>query len=295
MRKYLLAFLLTLLMASPAFAQTPQPIFGNGIDYASTIGSILTNYIGIIFILVFVLILLIVGGVIHMPTTGGSTIIVLIIFGILLVLAFVFPNFIKFPDYAAVPDNFKYYPLPGPAVDVLGMMGLPREWGYIPAIIYLFVLPFAAIYTLFWAFLVSLGIFHQPNVNRILALIVAFLTLPIGWFTKMVWALFAFMGGWSVAIFAVMFIGGIFFRGAGVMAKEYNAFSVYTRIKRDVEKFEDDSDRVIQQFADAGLGNEVERLKVKRDQLVSEMGHGRISRKGAKALFSKAAAEEKKA
>jgi hypothetical protein len=293
MRRYLLAvfLLISLLLANPAFAEQQQPIFGISIDFTSTLGTILTNYIGIVFILVFILILLIIGGVIHLPAMGGTSIITLIIFGILLLLAFVFPNFITFPDYASVPSNFKYYPLPGPAVEVLGMMGLPKEWGYVPAIIYLFVLPFAAIYTLFWAFLTSLGIFNQPNINRMLALIVTFLTIPIGWFTRMVWALFAFMGGWSVAIFAVMFIGGLFFRGAGVIAREYSVYSTYSRAKRDADKFQDHADSLIHQFQEAGKPEAVSALKSARIELVSQVGSGLLTRHAAEVQISKIASQ----
>jgi hypothetical protein len=236
MRRYLLATFLifTLLLANTAFAQQQQPIFGIGtIDLTSTLGTILTDYIGIIFIIVFIVLLLIIGGVIHFPSTGGGSILALIIFAVLLILAFVFPQFISFPDYLkTVPDNYKIWRLPGPAVQVITMMGLPAEWGYVPAIIYLFILPFAAIYTLFWAFLTSLRLFQQPNVNRILSLIVAFLTIPIGWFTRMVWALFAFMGAWSVAVFAAVFIAGIFFRGAGIVGKEFAEFRKLSDVRK---------------------------------------------------------------
>ena len=100
-------------------------------------------------------------------------------------------------------------------------MGLPAEWGYVPAIIYLFILPFAGIYTIVWAFLETLKIFKQKNINRTLALIITFLTIPVGLFVKMVWVLFSFMGAWSVAIFTATFVVGIFFKGYGITYKEY--------------------------------------------------------------------------
>jgi len=237
MRTYLLAvfLLFTLLLANSTFAQQQQPIInlGQGVDLTSTLGTILTNYIGIIFILIFIVILLVIGGVIHLPTSGGGSILALIIFAVLLILVFVFPQYINFPDYlTTVPSNYQIWPLPGPAVQAITMLGLPSSWGYVPAIIYLFILPFAAIYTLFWAFLTSLRIFSQPNVNRMLSLIVTFITIPIGWFTRMVWALFAFMGAWSIAVFAVMFIAGIFFRGAGIVGKEFSDFRALSDVRK---------------------------------------------------------------
>jgi len=220
MRKSLLVIfaLFSFLLVNSGIASAQFPAINLDFLYG-----ILIQYIGIIFILIFIVIFLFIGGVIHLPSSGGGSIVVLIIFAILLILAFSFPQFITFPDYVKeVPASFKYWPLPGPAAQGLQLIGLPIEWAYVPAILYLFVLPFAAIYTLFWAFLTTLQIFpSQRGVNRILALIVAFITIPVGWFTKMVWALFAFMGGWSVAVFAVMFIAGIFFRGAGVVGKQY--------------------------------------------------------------------------
>jgi len=220
--KQLLAtfFLSSLLLANIALAQVTAESIWN------TILSLLLQYVGIIFILIFILILLIISGVIK-PSLGGFSP-SLIIFLVLIILAFVLPQFITFPDYVKeVPDSFKAWKFPPGSEKALSLIGLPETWAYVPAIIYLFILPFAAIYTLFWAFLVTLAIFPQPNVNRMLALIVAFLTIPMGWFIKMVWALFSFMGIWSVAVFAVTFIAGIFFKGAGVVAREHAEFTKY--------------------------------------------------------------------
>ena len=224
---FLLIFL-TLLMNS-VFAQ----------DILTTISSILTPFVGVIFILIFVLLLLAIGGVLPKPTGGIPS--GLILFLILIVLFFVIPQFVPFPQYLEVPESFRYQPLPEAAKDALQLIGLPREWGYVPAIIYLFILPFAAIYTLVWAFLVTLGIFPQPNVNRILALIVAFMTIPMGWFTKIVWVLFSFMGAWSVAVFAATFVLGIFYRGAGLAAKQQQEFKKYAySVRRRIEQMIDE-------------------------------------------------------
>jgi MFS family permease len=190
-------------------------------DIAATITNILPSLTGVIFILVFILILLIIGGVIKKPAGGipWSS----IFFVLLIIALFIIPQFVPYPVNLEVPQNFKIYPLPSYAASVFEMLGLPSEWMYIPAIIYLFILPFAAIYTLAWAFLQSLGIFENvpASVNRVLAFIIAFLTIPIGWFIKIVWVLFSFMGIWSVVIFGATFIAGIFFRGYGTVRKEY--------------------------------------------------------------------------
>jgi hypothetical protein len=212
----LLTFLF--LFASSTFAQ----------DFLT---SILPQFVGVIFILIFILILLAIGGV--FPKPKGGLPLGLIAFLILIVLLFVIPQFIPFPQYLEVPESFKYQSLPEAAKDALQLIGLPREWGYVPAIIYLFILPFAAIYTLVWAFLVALGIFPQANVNRILALIIAFMTIPMGWFVKIVWILFSFMGAWSVAVFAATFVLGIFFRGAGAVAKQHQEYKKLVDIRKE--------------------------------------------------------------
>ncbi|MEM5875113.1 MAG: hypothetical protein QXW01_01275 [Candidatus Aenigmatarchaeota archaeon] len=181
---------------------------------------ILQTIFPVAFVLVFILILLWIGGVIR-PTGAGRFPFLLILFIISIVVLFVVPQYIPYPSYVEVPENFKMVPLPEYAARALVMLGLPSEWMYLPAIIYLFILPFAGIYAVVWAFLTSIRIFEGlSNVNRVLAFIITFLTIPVGWFTKIVWVTFSFMGIWSVVIFAATFILSTFFRGYGLVEKE---------------------------------------------------------------------------
>jgi uncharacterized protein YnzC (UPF0291/DUF896 family) len=64
----------------------------------------------------------------------------------------------------------------------------------------------------------------SPNVNRVLAFIIAFLTIPMGWFVKLVWVLFSFLGAWSVVIFVATFVIGLFFRGFTISIREYEGY-----------------------------------------------------------------------
>jgi len=190
--------------------------------------------IGVAFIFIIVLILLALGGVFRGMHVGRG---ILGIIGMLILLAlfFVVPAFVEYPQLWPIPDSFKYIYLGKGVGVILQAIGLPAEWAYVPAILYLLILPFAAIYTLVWGFLTSLGIFPQPNVNKVLALIIAFLTLPMGLFTKMVWILFSFMGAWSVAIFAAVFILGIFFRGYGIVREQYvRSLKTYENVGREI-------------------------------------------------------------
>ncbi|MFH8119243.1 MAG: hypothetical protein QXS37_00325, partial [Candidatus Aenigmatarchaeota archaeon] len=206
-----------------------------GQDVFGQITSALKDYWGLIFILIFVLILLALGGVLKRPKGGMPT--GLIIFIILIVLLFILPQFVPYPQYLEVPESFRYYKLPDPAVEVLGYIGIPRDWGYVPAIIYLFILPFTAIYTLVWAFLSSLKIFEgMPRVNVVLAFVITFMTIPMGWFVKMVWVLFSFVGAWSVAVFVAVFVLGIMFRGYGIVTGEYYRASA-RKWREEAKKF----------------------------------------------------------
>jgi low affinity Fe/Cu permease len=281
--EFLIAFFLSLIFfADIALAQ----------DVIGTIWSLVYPYIGIIFIIIFVIVLLIIGGV-WRPSFGGSFASI-IIFIIAIAILFFLPQFITFPDYMkVVPASFKYWELPGPAKDAMQLIGLPREWGYIPAIIYLFILPFTAIFALFWAFLDTLGIIPQANVKRILALIVAFMTIPMGYFVKMVWVLFAFMGMWSVVVFAAIFILGIFFRGAGIVAREYSVFKTFSGLKKDADKVEEYADKLIQKARDKAMPEAVAGLESAKEQLVRQVASGGISRKAAETQLKKLASEYK--
>jgi membrane protein YdbS with pleckstrin-like domain len=202
-------------------------------DFNSLIGSIAS----VIFIVIFVIILLVLGGVLKRPGVGIPGF--LILFIILVIALFIVPMFVPYPHYLEIPENFKIAPLPSYAAQAFQMLGLPSEWMYVPAIIYLFILPFAAIYTLVWAFLQSLGIFTNvpSSVNRVLAFIITFLTIPMGWFVKLVWVLFSFMGAWSVVIFVATFLLGVFFRGLTIPRRELEEYKKFVlRSKKESQE-----------------------------------------------------------
>jgi hypothetical protein len=242
------------LLLSLTFAQ-------NANDFNSLIGGL----VSVVFIVIFVIILLILGGVIKKPSGRGIPGF-LILFIVLIIVLFVIPMFVPYPQYLEVPANFKIVPLPSYAAQVFVMLGLPEEWMYVPAIIYLFILPFAAIYTLVWAFLQSLGIFTNvpSSVNRILAFIVAFLTIPFGWFVKLVWVLFSFMGAWSVVIFVATFVIGVFFRGFGVARKEYvQALKSYENVGKELQSKLNELQKRVDELSSEDIEREVNRLSEK--------------------------------
>jgi len=231
---------------------------------ANETSSLLGGIASIVFILAFVVILLILGGVIKKVRGGIPGF--LIFFIVLVLVLFIIPMFIPYPQYIEVPENFKVAPLPSYAAQVFMMLGLPEEWMYVPAIIYLFILPFAAIYTLVWGFLQSLGMFTNvpSSINRVLAFIVAFLTIPMGWFVKLVWLLFSFMGAWSVAVFVATFVVGIFFRGYSVAKKEYSvALQTYESLQKDLQNKLSELQRKADELSQEDIEREVNRLAEK--------------------------------
>lgn len=232
MRKALLTVFTFILFTNLVFAQIPGMI-RDGIP-TRIVSKQISQYFGVIFILGFILLLLIIGGVISLPTGigrwGAIIIILILIFAIPYILLTYFSEY--FPSYAEVPENFKIAKLPDPIGKAFTLLGLPEEWSYVPAIIYLFIIPFVGIYTVVWSFLVATKIFDEPRVRRLLAFLITFLTIPVGWFIKLVWLLFAAMGAWSIAVFAMMFIVGVFFRGAGFVGKEYTAFQKLVNVRR---------------------------------------------------------------
>lgn len=132
----------------------------------------------------------------------------------------------------ATPANMQKTKLEGTFPSILTAMGLPDEWMWLPALFYLFIIPFVMIVTIVFGFLREIRIFTQTNgINFILALAIALSTLPLGAFVRMVNTIGATMGMWSVLAFAVMFFVGVFFMtlsrlsGWGVKTKITQEFS----------------------------------------------------------------------
>ena len=274
-------FILLIFLTQIVLAQAIEPTV-NGVGFTKKITPIIETFTSLIFVLIIILILLSLGGVIRLPRRKPS--LFYLVFIILIALAFLLPQFVEFPLPLEVPKNFKIYPLPTYMKDFIVMLGLPSEWAYVPAIIYLFILPFAAIYALVWAFLTTLEIFVGPQstkVNRLLAFIITFLTIPVGAFTRMVWVLFSFMGAWSVAIFAIMFIVGIFYRGGRYVKAEHLIYKATAERKREADEFRDWADEQIE-----GLPPETQ--SAARDEMrryYNRILKGEISPRTARARF----------
>ena len=219
--------LLTLLFLYLSFAQENQ------INFQEIANSI----VGILVIVIIVLILLYLGGI---WKPGRARIPwQFIIYLILIIVIFILPILQKvgvihiFPDKITseqlknwgFPQN-ENNRLPSLACKVFTIINLQEEVAcYLPEVIFLFILPFVAIFAITWGFLTQLRIFEgnpkEANLYALLAFIISFMTIPMGTFIILVAFWFSFMGAFSVAVFVAMFVAGVFFRGYEFTAGGY--------------------------------------------------------------------------
>lgn len=208
--------------------------------------------ISIVVIVIIILVLLYLGGLLKFR--GGGIIgrnLPLLFYMFLIIIIFILP-FVErlgiiniFPDNLddffyedkekkQVKDEYKGYvisPLPQPVCKVFMHLNISEIAAcYMPAFIYFFILPFAAIYAITWAFLKQLKIFEGLGrpLEALIAFIIAFMTLPMGTFLLFVAMWFSFTGVFSIAIFVAMVIAGVFLRGYGFIYSE--AYSVGLKI-----------------------------------------------------------------
>jgi hypothetical protein len=133
----------------------------------------------------------------------------MIVFGLIVLLLVIFPFIAKIPEKVVIPENWKLAKLPDFFVKGMVYLGLPKEWGYVPAFIYLVLLPFTAIFAVTWGFLRQLGIFEE-KVIRVLSLLIAFSTIPLGILTKVVYFYLGISGFLAISTFVVTFMLGLF-------------------------------------------------------------------------------------
>jgi len=275
MRK-LLALLpvMLLLIAQVAIAQQ---------DIVNTISNVLVQFSGVIFIIAFVIILLLIAGVLPRISIGGfgipwGTIGLLIALLIVMVVPFFIDLEWLTTQFNVTLVQYQQSPLPSEATTVLSdWLGLPKEWMYTPAIIYFFILPFAAVFALIYAFLASLNIWEgKNNINRLLAFIITIMTIPTGILTRMTMVMFVFLGMWVLAVFFVTFVVGVFYRGAGVIAKERATYKAMRGpLRAMAESFRKYADRKI---AAIGPGERVKQdvMRRTRDDIEEKIYLGEI-------------------
>jgi hypothetical protein len=205
------------------------------ISYSQT-NEIAATIISVIFILAVIITLLALAGVFKVRAIGGN-LVVSLLYGIIILVVFILPLLQRLGYIHIFPDRIDGETLkkwgfpqtnrfPDSVCNVLKMLTLQEEIAcYMPELLFLVILPFAAIFAIAYGFLWNLRIFRNvPNeagINRLLAFIIAFSTIPMGTFMILVAFWFSFMGGFSVAVFVAMFVLGVFFRGYRFVYKGY--------------------------------------------------------------------------
>lgn len=129
-----------------------------------------------------------------------------------LIAAFVFA-WINYNDsvFAGINvSNWRTFAIPQPYSNILQILGVPADWLFAPAIVYLFVLPFLVILTINYGFLNKMEIFG-PDANLIIAVAMSYMTIPFGIFVKFVAVTFSVLSAYSVISFAGLFIFGVIY------------------------------------------------------------------------------------
>jgi len=222
------------------------------ISYSQT-NELIATIVSVALIFAIIVILLALAGVLKVGRVGGN-IVVTLLYGVIILVVFVLPLLQRLGYIHIFPDRIDGETLkrwgfpqanrfPDSVCNVLKMLTLQEEIAcYMPEFLFLVILPFAAIFAIAYGFLWTLRIFRNvPNeagINRLLAFIIAFSTIPMGTFMILVAFWFSFMGGFSVAVFVAMFVLGVFFRGYEFVSKEYTrVVQTSTKIRSELKQF----------------------------------------------------------
>ncbi len=228
-----------ILLLSIIFAQVG--VSQQAVDLLANSASIILS---VIVVLSIVIVLLYLGGVIKGAPRGVP--LGLVIFSVIFFVVFILP-FLQaigvippiLPSEIKNAKAFMNAPFPEQIQPIMQKIFefiplQPKEVvNYIDGVIFLIILPFAALYAIVWGFLNHLKIFGEDEsakkINRVLAFIISLMTLPVGAFNIMIATIFAGLGWFAVVAFAIMFLGGVFFRGY--------AFTISAYYTAQVEKF----------------------------------------------------------
>jgi hypothetical protein len=176
----------------------------------------------------------------------------LVIFGLIVLFLVVLPFFVKIPEEAIIPKTWKLTKLPEFMVRGMTYLGFPRDWGYVPAFIYLVIIPFAAILAIVWGFLNQLRIFDK-KVVRVLSLLIAFSTIPVGIFSKMVYFYFAISGFIGISAFVAVFVLGTILIGTRGVGVQYAAVESIRTLNETLLALRREYDKLAEQLRKENL------------------------------------------
>ena len=78
-------------------------------------------------------------------------------------LAFVFFFYYGYSNGTTyqVPDNLKTVPIGGITSVILDLIGIPKDWHFFPALLYLLFIPYVAVVIIIYGFLCEIKILHS--------------------------------------------------------------------------------------------------------------------------------------
>jgi len=156
--------------------------------------------------------------------------------------------------------------LPDSVCDFAAKLGFPRGWLSTEKFIWYSILPLLGIWLIVYGFLDRIKIF-KGAISALLAFVMAFSTIPLGFFVILVATLFSIMGTYAVFMFVALFIIGLifFFRAR---LRGWKAGSIEKELY----------DTEIQEIEDKRKAWEEERdsLKKEIDKLTEEVRKGKL-------------------
>ena len=200
-----------------------------------------------------------------------SLIIILILLGLLKVnfspFTVIFVSAIIFISLSAlvfsfayeVPPELKTKEIKSPVREFLrDYLGIPDDWLYTPAIFYLFVVPFIGLWGIVEGIMNELKEVFPAWAIHLIAFSIAFCTIPLGIFSRMVQNLFAVFGLYSVGIFGVLFFFAalsLLFRGLHkthfTPSETYQGFLSQLKMEEKYKKLETEAQGLISQLRKA--------------------------------------------
>ena len=213
---------------------------------------------GIIAILLVIAMILIAAGFSPRVTTTfpiGLLIFIIIVI-VLVIIPIVLPSFIgeKILEKEIIKENWKLAPLPSWLSKVLIYLGIPSSWFYVPAFIYLFIIPFVSVFVIIYGFLKQLKIFDTPEgekITRVLAFLFSLSILPTGFFARIVYYYFAISAFFGVGTFIAMFVLGMLLLGVKKTTFAYHEIRVISDIDKSLKKLQEEERHLIEQMKNA--------------------------------------------
>jgi len=196
----------------------------------------------------------------------------MVVFILIIILLFVLPAFVKYPEYPTPPPEWKLIPFPPYVKIFFTVLGLPEEWLAMPAFLYYFLIPFIAIWIIVYAFLKQIRIFgEEAKWYRVLSFLITLSTIPLGFFIKVVALIFALAGAWSVALFITTFVIGAFLLSYGRTSSAYHAVMAAREKEKIIASLYKQLNEVRKKMQEAKSNEELEALRKQETEILQKI------------------------